>query len=306
MTPESGCHAYSRWPAKICGGTMIRISLPFIWDSGVSIEKIESIKEGDRINDQWGTLLFARWAIDEMFNKSLFSSSLRSSRQSAITLMSTLQKFIEEKDDAAVFKSGDIHSINFYFNQFKTIVKAELETLNAHFVTQKRGYDTMALIDYAEVIFPPELPSKVPAAVIDIRAAGKCIAFELPTAAAFHLHRAHEAILHVYYDQVTGGKPRPTNRNIGDYLAKLREYKVGDDKLMAALRDLKDMHRNPLIHPDQSLETVDEAIALMGSIHNTIVHMLKVIPQAKAASAALLPPDVVQEVEVVPSGQEPA
>jgi hypothetical protein len=116
---------------------------------------------------------------------------------------------------------------------------------------------------------------------------GKCIAFELPTAAGFHLHRANESILHRYYDAVTGGNPRPTGRNIGDYLAKLREYNVGDARLLTALTDLKDMHRNPLIHPDQTLENIDEAIGLLGSIHNAVVYMLKAIPMPPAVTPSL-------------------
>jgi hypothetical protein len=161
---------------------------------------------------------------------------------------------------------------------------AELETLNAHFVTQKRGYDSMALIGYAEVIFPADLPSKVPDAVPDIREAGKCIAFELPTAAGFHLHRANEAIMHRYYDVVSGDKPRPKNRNIGGYLAAMTEGKFGDQRLLTALKDLNDLHRNPLIHPDQSLESIDDAIALMNAIHTAAVFMLKSIPAVLVGS----------------------
>jgi hypothetical protein len=153
-----------------------------------------------------------------------------------------------------------------------------METLNTYSVTQKRGYDSMALISFAESIFPPELGVKVPEAIPDIREAGKCIAFELPTAAGFHLHRANEAMMHRYYDQVSGGKPRPKNRNIGGYLAAMTENKYGDPRLIATLKDLNDLHRNPLIHPDQSLESIDEAIALMNAIHTATVFMLKAIP----------------------------
>jgi len=190
-----------------------------------------------------------------------------------------------DKDGERKITQYDANDLNRQFNLFKTVLLAELETLNANFVTQKRGYDTATLIEAAENIFPPELPHRVPEAVFDLREAGKCIAFELPTAAGFHLHRANEAILHRYYDAVTDGKPRPTSRNIGDYLAALRQHNAGDPKLLAALKDLKDLHRNPLIHPDQTLESIDEAIALMNGIHNAVVHMLKVIPDTSNPAA---------------------
>jgi hypothetical protein len=44
------------------------------------------------------------------------------------------------------------------------------------------------------------------------------------------------------------------------------------------LKDLKDLHRNPLIHPEHTLESVDQAIALLGSIQCVVVYMLKAVP----------------------------
>ena len=44
-------------------------------------------------------------------------------------------------------------------------------------------------------------------------------------------------------------------------------------------REINSANDNPLIHPEQNIETADEAIALMNSIHNVIVQMLKVIPE---------------------------
>lgn len=83
--------------------------------------------------------------------------------------------------------------------------------------------------------------------------------------------------MHCYYDHVTGGKPRPSGRNIDDYIAALNKLETGDQKVLSALKDLKDLHRNPLVHPEDSLENVDEAIALLGSIQSGVVHMLKAI-----------------------------
>lgn len=111
----------------------------------------------------------------------------------------------------------------------------------------------------------------------DLQQATKCIAFEVSTAAGFHLHRANEAVLRKYWDAVTNGATRPATRNMGDYLAAMDKKKVGDEKVKAALRHLKDFHRNPLIHPEDVL-TADEAIALMNGVHTVMVQMLRDIP----------------------------
>jgi hypothetical protein len=59
---------------------------------------------------------------------------------------------------------------------------------------------------------------------------------------------------------------------MGDYLNEMNQKKIGDEKVKAALKDLKDLHRNPLIHPEHSLESADEAIALMNGVHTVMVY----------------------------------
>ena len=52
---------------------------------------------------------------------------------------------------------------------------------------------------------------------------------------------------------------------------ELNKLNAGDAKVKAALKDLKDLHRNPLIHPEQTLENVDDAIALMNGVHTAVL-----------------------------------
>jgi hypothetical protein len=172
----------------------------------------------------------------------------------------------------------DAYRVTSGLSKFENILAAEFGLAPFYLVSKKRGYDTADLIENAIVLFPQDLPAKVPEAVDDINSAGRCIAFELPTATGFHIHRANESILHRYYDAATAGKTRPSGRNIGDYLAELKKHSAGDPKILSALKDLKDLHRNPLVHPEHSLEDIDEAIALVNAIHGVVVHMLKVIP----------------------------
>src|SRR5262245_28715011 len=209
---------------------MIRISLSYVYSLATSLEPVLGIAANSKVQDNWFALIIAQGTLEELLNKSVFSQSLRSTRAPAAALLESLRRYNEKEGDD-VLQQWEANHLTYQFNQFKTVLLAEMETLNAHFVTQKRGYDTATLMSVAEVIFPPDLPIKVPEAVFDIREAGKCIAFELPTAAGFHLHRANESILHRYYDAVTGGKARPTSRNIGDYLTALKTHKVGDPKL---------------------------------------------------------------------------
>lgn len=149
----------------------------------------------------------------------------------------------------------------------------------AYLVVKKRGYDTADLIARAEVLFPADLVRKVPEALEDVRQAGKCMAFELGTAAGFHTMRATELVLRHYYDAVMNGAERPKTNNIGDYLREMENAKAGDAKTLATLRQIKDSHRNELIHPEENL-TLDDALALIGISQSAIVAMLREVPEA--------------------------
>jgi hypothetical protein len=162
--------------------------------------------------------------------------------------------------------------------KFTNVLEAELPLLPLYLVSKKGGHDAEDLIGRGEVFFPPELATKVPAALADIKEGARCIAFELPTAAGYHFHRANEAVLRAYYDAVTGGAPRPPERSIGKYIGEMDRLKAGDASIKASLRDLARYHRNPLIHPEQSLKNANDAIALMNSVHSVVVPMLKEIP----------------------------
>jgi len=113
--------------------------------------------------------------------------------------------------------------------------------------------------------------------MFDIREAGKSLAFELPTAAGFHLFRATESVLRKYYVHETGSTAPPKVRNIGVYLNALKIANKGDPKVRAALKQMTDLHRNPLIHPETIL-TLDEAIAIFGIARSAITAMLSVLP----------------------------
>jgi len=82
------------------------------------------------------------------------------------------------------------------------------------------------------------------------------------------------------------GKPLPSNRNLGNYIKEMSDAGKGDRKVLAALKQIKDHHRNELMHPEERL-TLDEAIGLMGITQSAIVAMLKEIPERPT----VLPPD---------------
>jgi hypothetical protein len=177
-----------------------------------------------------------------------------------------------------VFEGYQAFALKDSLREFETIMAAEMAVADSYLVAKKRGFDTFVLIEGGEQLFPPSLQEKVPEAVADVKAGARCLAFELFTASGYHFHRANEAVVRKYYDAIAGGKERPKSQNMGDYLNAMKTQKLGDEKVLAALWALKDLHRNPLAHPEHSIANADDAIALLGSINAAVVYMLAAIP----------------------------
>jgi hypothetical protein len=166
---------------------------------------------------------------------------------------------------------------------FEKSLVTELRETNTYFVSPVGIFSTSALLTKAEEMFGEHRNLLPKVTVIQIKEAGKCLAFSLGSAVAFHLFGALESVLREYYDKLSGGKPRPKNPSMGAYIGELADMPDVDQKLIAALRQVKDLHRNPAIHFERTL-TMGEALTLVGMIHSAISTTLDIV--------AKLPPQI--------------
>jgi hypothetical protein len=243
------------------------------------------------VGEALGALYIAEAALEGLVHRSIFRLKMSvGSGQTLLNLVRALKaKLADEQNAERPLGWPDIYPITSALTNFEAVLGAELGLMPLYVVTAKGGFDTSVLIESGANCFPSELMFKVPEAIPDFTQGTKCIAFELFTAAGFHLHRGNEAVLRRYWGAVTGGAPQPTTLNMGDFLNQMDQLGVGDPNVKAALKDLKNLHRNPLIHPEHSLETADEAIALMNGVHTVTVYMLKEIPVVTAIPEANQP-----------------
>lgn len=172
--------------------------------------------------------------------------------------------------------------------EFQTVLSAELENSDTYYVSQKGIFNTSDLIEAAIDAFPEKIRDQLPEdTVLDIKQAGRCLAFELPTACGFHLMRALEAVMHLYYERITEGdklRLKPAERNWAHYIKKLGE--VGASEHVTTVLDhIRSLHRNPLIHPEDKLSP-DEALTLWGIVTSATVAMYNDMhPRIPIASA---------------------
>ena len=126
----------------------------------------------------------------------------------------------------------------------------------------------------------------------DFREAGRCLAFEVPTAAGFPAMRATAHVLRQYYTLFT---THPADRK--EWATCVNELtKAGaPPKVMQVLDQIRDLHRNPLMHPQDFLSMKD-AISLfdiaksaIGSLAEEIATLVVAQAQLQAAATPAIP-----------------
>jgi hypothetical protein len=130
---------------------------------------------------------------------------------------------------------------------------------NLAYIVRDKRYDVNKLLSDVVRLFGNEVFNRLPElAQIDFRSAGQCIAFELPTSAAFHCLRATEGVLrHLYCHLV---KRNRCDLMWGPMVQSLRSKQRLrlPEQLLSDLDNLRKWFRNPTQHPEK-LYDIDEA-----------------------------------------------
>jgi hypothetical protein len=225
-------------------------------DVMTAIVDLDKVTAGHTLLQDWLYLYQAQNQLQTVFTNSPYSTHLRISRDLAGELHKSTSDMIGDgSDNDRVIADHEIWLLKFRRDAFKPVFISEISTLPSFLVMEKEGYDINLLIDDGKKLFPATLLSKAPEAVRDAMEVGKAIAFELPTAAGFHIFRVVEAVLKRYWDHVSSKKDRPKLETIGTYAAVLEDSKFGDQKVWESLKQLGKLHRNPLVHPEVILES---------------------------------------------------
>lgn len=266
---------------------MIRISLPWLVEVVRAVDALGFVSAGMTFGSVGGAAYTAKTQLESLFLQSFYSGSLRSSRRPAENLAKTLSSVLEGESES-VIGMALAWQLQQNRDQFRTVFLAELGTLPSYYVLQKPPYDTNSLLDAGETLMPNGLGAKVPEALFDAKEAGKALAFEMGTACGFHSFRLLESVIRKYLTAIGASETEPKSRNLGVYIRSLEG--LGADKaIVAALQQLKDNHRNPLIHPEAAIP-VEESIAIIGMVRSVVSAMLKEIepppPTTMSASVA--------------------
>jgi len=200
----------------------------------------------------------------------------RDAAKSLETLIIDLAGKLQEDGSLEISDEVD-HQMKMLLEKFEQEFEHDSREINIFSVPNRCAYSTTLLIDEGESLLPPSARDAVTDYVRnEFHEAGKCLAFNVSTAAGFHLARGVESALRNYYDVLSARKPRPKTKSGKDcpmvrYIDEVQGW--ADPKVIATLRQFADLHRNPINHPEAVL-TDDEAITLVGITVSCITGMV--------------------------------
>ena len=176
--------------------------------------------------------------------------------------------------------------------EFETILAAELQALDTYFISQKGIYSTPDLIESADKALDETVRKTISTeALKDFGQAGRCLAFDLPTAAGFHAMRATESVLRQYHRAITKPPSILITPDMATCINELRKAGA-DQKTLAVLDQIRELHRNTIMHPEvflgpsEGLRLFDIAKSAISAMADQISAIRTSLVIAKAASAA--------------------
>jgi hypothetical protein len=190
-----------------------------------------------------------------------------------------LKKFSDQlpKDDASKLSYEQGVELNRLMTEIRTTLEAELEGFEAFVITPKRLDVKRLLTDAGSLLAPGVYDKLPPIAQFDLSEAGKCTAFERPTAAAFHLLRATERVLVAFYEVLA--RHNRVSRMWGPMVIDLRKRKNAKkhEVLLNNLDNIRKSFRNPTQHPELTYD-IHETQDLWGLCIEAIGRMAKALP----------------------------
>lgn len=211
------------------------------------------------------------------FYKSLEDLELQVTKRVANRKLRPILDNLESKDENYELNADEANELTTVMATVRTTLEAELAGVGAYIPTPKR-LDINRLLGNVSELFAPGVYEELPeVALYDFEEAGKCIAYELPTAAAFHILRATEDILRFYYKHmVRQNRISSTNWGpiVNDLRVRTRTKKY--DALNNHLDNIRHSFRNPTQHPEAifDLHEVQDLWSLCVDVVNRMIKTL--------------------------------
>lgn len=206
------------------------------------------------------------------FQRDLNAYGLQVSSRAAENLLTEVVADLAKTDKDAVLDVDQANRLRDAFKVLREVIEAEAGGKVAFIVTDRR-YAVSTLLEGMASLFPAGAFGRLPEMTqADMTEAGKCLAFELPTAAAFHVLRATEQVLREFYKSWVRTK-RVKVLLWGAMTKDMRSRRTKPpDPLLNHLDHIREHFRNPTDHPEKIYD-MEEAQNLLGLCCDAIGRM---------------------------------
>ncbi|MFC4621782.1 hypothetical protein ACFO3A_06085 [Comamonas nitrativorans] len=225
---------------------MQSVTLYRYWQFGTGFRYLQDAKEGYSIHGSAVVI-----GNIEALLKKLEDLNLYVTIRAAANLRSLLKDLKATPGDSKL-DAAQARKLSSTVRALRQTLEAELKGVNAYVVSPKRIEVERLVSDPASLFAPDVFNSLSELARFDIAEAAKCIAFERPTAAAFHLMRATEEALRNYYCHFVK-RDRLSVMMWGPMVQALQKHRRAKqyDVLNKNLDNVRTSFRNPTQHPDK-------------------------------------------------------
>ncbi len=222
------------------------------------------------IDQEWDELyLFSHlaktWLIAFLAETTEYGNSLQDSRASAQSLLDRMNKIfaLPQSDWKRPITQAEYISLSNGKDELEKNFEREHKNIDVFTVTPKGVYNTRILIEHPEAQFPDKVRAVIPDQMLyDLRQAGRCLAFDIPTACAFHVCRGTEALMLAYYKVLAGHDWNHKKKDWKIYIEQLTAEKA-PKRITSRLEEIRELDRNTYIHPDINV-SLEEAQVLFG------------------------------------------
>jgi hypothetical protein len=244
----------------------------FYW-FGTCLRFLQDTSEGYGINGDGGVL----HNINEFF-KYLKDLELHVTQRVANSKLKEIITELNSTDKDQTLSKDQAKKISDDIDVIRITLDAELAGVHAYTPTPKR-LDLDRLLSDVNKLFSPGIFEALPdIARHDFTEAGKCIAFETPTAAAFHILRGTESVLRKYYEEMIRHK-RIKSLMWGPIVIDLRKRSKTKphEVLNNHLDNIRVSFRNPTQHPEAiyDIHEVQDLWSICVDVINRMVKILK-------------------------------
>lgn len=225
---------------------MQSVTLFRYWQFGTGFRFLQDAAEGYPIHGR----AFVIANIESLFKK-LEDLDLRVTIRAAGDLRSQLET-LKETAAGSKLDAAQARKLNNVVSALRQTLEAELKGVNAYVVSPKRIEVERLVTDPASLFAPNVFSALSELARFDVNEASKCIAFERPTAAAFHLMRSTEETLRNYYCHFVK-RDRLSPMMWGPMVQALQKHRRAKqhEVLNKNLDNIRVSFRNPTQHPDK-------------------------------------------------------